>query len=347
MLKILFLSTSPKDRNPYIKQLTKALEDVDVEVSLSWIFPNSLWLLKNRKKYQLLHIHWPSVLYRFERLTWLRFPVVIFRFYLAKLLGYKIVWTAHNLMPHEQTTPRLDKVFRQILVTHGHGVIFHCQAAYRMFVEMFSSPRAHAFIPHGNYDGCYTRPLPKDVAREKLGLPQGGIVFLCFGKIREYKGLEHVSKMFSVLGANCHLVIVGSGSREAELRLRSVIQPENIHLNVGFVPDDEVSIYFSAADALITPYEAVTTSGTAILGLTFGLPVIAPAIGCLPELLSSGAGILYSPFEKEGLLRAIQAFLQNDKITLSRQARQVSDSLDWKLIGEQTAAFYNAVLSNV
>ncbi len=59
------------------------------------------------------------------------------------------------------------------------------------------------------------------------------------------------------------------------------------------IPDDQMQVYLRAADAVVLPYRDVLSSGSAILAMTFGQPVIAPAIGCLPESLGSEGTILY------------------------------------------------------
>ena len=67
-----------------------------------------------------------------------------------------------------------------------------------------------------------------------------------------------------------------------------------------------MQMYLRAADAVVLPYKDVLTSGSAILAMTFGQPVIAPAIGCLPESLGAEGTILYDPSTPDGLERALR-----------------------------------------
>ena len=53
------------------------------------------------------------------------------------------------------------------------------------------------------------------------------------------------------------------------------------------------------------PFRDILTSGSAILALSHGRPVIAPAIGCLPETLPADAAILYDPDAPEALGAAL------------------------------------------
>lgn len=77
-----------------------------------------------------------------------------------------------------------------------------------------------------------------------------------------------------------------------------------------------------------------------MVGLSYGLPVIAPDLGCLPELLGSGAGLLYRHDDPAGLSRALAAAKVADLPLMSRVAQARADELAWADIAGQTAAVY-------
>ncbi|CAN0479167.1 unnamed protein product, partial [Phaeothamnion confervicola] len=58
----------------------------------------------------ILHFHWPSILYggktpaEFTRKT-AKFVAVLDQ---ARSIGCRVVWTAHNVFPHENPFPELD-----------------------------------------------------------------------------------------------------------------------------------------------------------------------------------------------------------------------------------------------
>ena len=56
-----------------------------------------------------------------------------------------------------------------------------------------------------------------------------------------------------------------------------------------FVPDGEVQHYLLAADAVVLPFKEILTSGSAMLALSFGRPVVAPH-GWVTLLISSESG---------------------------------------------------------
>jgi glycosyltransferase involved in cell wall biosynthesis len=100
-----------------------------------------------------------------------------------------------------------------------------------------------------------------------------------------------------------------------------------------------MQVFLRAADAMVLPYRDVLTSGSAILGMTFGLPIIAPRIGCLPETLE-GCSILYDPDEPWGLRAALDGALEADLAALGAEGARIAATLDWGPIGARTARIY-------
>ena len=107
-----------------------------------------------------------------------------------------------------------------------------------------------------------------------------------------------------------------------------------VSAHIKFIPDEEVQVFFNAADVVILPYRAVLTSGSAILAISFGKPVIAPALGLITDLIRDGEeGLLYDPDEPGGLLRAMRRFLDLDARARTRMgaaARATAARLSWK-----------------
>lgn len=68
------------------------------------------------------------------------------------------------------------------------------------------------------------------------------------------------------------------------------------------IDDFVLKDYMKAADVMVLPYRDIINSGSAILGMSFGKAIIAPHLGCIPEILKSEGGILYDPNDKNGLL---------------------------------------------
>ena len=106
-----------------------------------------------------------------------------------------------------------------------------------------------------------------------------------------------------------------------------------ISLHLQFVPDDQVHQFFSGVDAVVLPFTDVLTSGSAILALSFGKPVIAPALGCLPELITDQCGVLFDPNNPDGLQESMMKVRLNrynsDEIKL-----YMKNNFNWDNIAE-------------
>ena len=108
------------------------------------------------------------------------------------------------------------------------------------------------------------------------------------------------------------------------------------------VPDEDVQVFFRAADAVAMPYVDITTSGAVMLAMSFGLPVVAPALGCIIEAVPVGAGFLYDPDEPNGLRDAILR-VRKDRSRLGEMgkvARDRAEHATWSQMALATLQAY-------
>ena len=122
---------------------------------------------------------------------------------------------------------------------------------------------------------------------------------------------------------------------EPEVLRRSIDSQFEVSLHLRRIPDADIQIFMRASDFLVLPFRKVLTSGSAILGLSFGLPVIAPRSGLLPTLLTDGhEGFLYDPEDAQGLSGALCRALnlpstQRSQMAICAQAK--ARTFDWRL----------------
>jgi beta-1,4-mannosyltransferase len=294
------------------------------------------WLVSHRGRLDYLHLHWPSFLYRDSGVAaglarFMRFALLLA---LARLCRIRLLWTAHNLYPHERSHPAmLDRMGRTMLIRLCHRVFAHGECAAAIVAREFPAVRDKlVVIPHGHWIDYYAHGTDRVTARARLGIPQDQYVFLSFGSCREYKNLEHLVRSFQQIAPRgSALWIVGRFQDEAYAeRVRRQIEerPRGIRLVNSYVPDEDVQYYFHACDSVVLAYADVLTSGGAMLALGFGRPVIAPRLGHLQDVIDAGCGILYEPREPEGLARAMEvaAGRNFDDAAILQHARR----FDWR-----------------
>ncbi len=227
-----------------------------------------------------LHLHWPEWMVTDHnrvraraRSAWLAGLLDV-----AKLRGVRIAWTAHNLLAHDDPQPDVGRAARAKLLAR-------CDAVFGHFPEAEADARTLGFggvfalTPHPNYRREYPMaPTTRD-AREQLRVATAARVWLAFGAIEPYKGLDRlVAEFRRCAPAREQLIVAGAPRSERavdDLRRASAGDPR-VRLEVRFIPDDEVPTFFAAADATVLPYREFYTSGVAMLSLTFGCPIVGP-----------------------------------------------------------------------
>ena len=115
------------------------------------------------------------------------------------------------------------------------------------------------------------------------------------------------------------------------------------------LPAAEVHTLFSEAWAIVLPYTDGTQSGVAALALGFERPVVASAVGSIPELVRHGQnGLLVPPSDLEALVHAIRLTITTDGLwcELSDGAKKLRDGeLSWRTIADATGRVYVAAAS--
>jgi len=338
--------------NLYIRLLATSLSRIGVEVQSMPTHLTADWLTKNRDDSggQILHFHWPSYSYTVGDREQTRQLVDswIGLLKLARTLDYKIVWTAHNLYPHDALHLDLQCKAREHLIRGSSAVIVHTNAALREITSTF--PELQPFtvvIPHGHYMGCYSRYHSSSDARVRLGVPKDSFIYLSFGHIRPYKGIPSLLTTFSEAKLDDSVLLIAGQPWTATIGrdlLTETRSLDHVYLHPFFVPDDEVPIYFAAANVVVLAYSEALTSGVSVLAHSLGKPVIAPAIGGLLEMVPPGTGWLYDPYDSNGLRDALRLCQNADQAVTSESCIEFARSLDWHTIALATRELYLTIL---
>lgn len=337
------------EANPYGGLLARGLATAGVELVAGHAeMFNRAWLEENQGVVDVLHLNWPHYMYEApalpERVA--RAAELIANLTLARTLGYKVVWTVDNLFPHDSPNRDLDRLVRLALTNCCTAVIVHCTHAGRLVQQHFHRTEKVFVIPHGHFIDAYPNTMSRAEARRQLGIDEAQFVYLFFGNVRRYKGLEPLLATFQALPDPQSVLLLAAKSynsygddfvahaRQADPRI--IVRPSR------FFANEEFQLFFNAADVGVFPFVDVLTSGSTITALSFGLPVIVPAVGCLPELVDDEVGILYDQQQPAALETAIRAIQQRDPGQLRQAAYQRAQSLDRTMIGQRTLAAYQA-----
>ena len=302
------------------------------------------WLFSNRTHIKYIHLHWLFGIYDpFNNgLTYGKAIKFISKIIFAKLLGYRILRTVHNFLPHEATRPTLENWIRRKTSGLADITIVHCNYAKNLILAKWKVKEDKIrVIPHGSYNGYYLNTISCEDARKLLGVNDDCFIFLFFGMLRDYKGIKPLIQSFQeiqTIKPKTRLIIAGRPFNEIIKREieETAACNEKISCFLRYVPDEEVQCFFNASDAIVLPYQNVLTSGAAVLALSFGKPVVLPGKGCIPELIDEETGFLYHDkiSLREALLRAIRCkSLSNNN--MNKKALKIADDLQWGKLVEK------------
>ncbi len=191
-------------------------------------------------------------------------------------------------------------------------------------------------VAHPRYDLPFTRPMPdRESAREQLGLDSGEAVFLFFGLVREYKGLDVLLEALSLLETESRWTCLIAGefyeSREPyEARIREFGLEERVIMYDRYIPNSEVPGFFAAADLTVLPYRHATQSGVAALSIACNRPVLTTRVGALPETIVEGENGWLVPPEDPAALASVLRDISRDRKTACLPVTEGQSGLpDW------------------
>lgn len=292
----------------------------------------------------IVHIHWsdPFLISSNKFVSIIKSTGFICELLILKAFGSKLVWTVHNISGHEDKSD-LQLLFTKLLARLNNRLISHCSSASNEIKRLYGKNLQVTVIPHGNYIRQYKNDTTRAQARNVLKLDEKDIVFLHFGYIRPYKGiLELINAFKKIENQNAKLLIVGKPFDDKtanEININS--NDRRIKNILRFIPDDDIQIYMNAADVIVLPYKNILTSGTAILSMSFGKPIIAPAIGCIPDIIDEKGGFLYK--EENELSRVLEMVINTDRNTLLNMGKynlETVEQFEWNKIGKKTFEIY-------
>ena len=256
--------------------------------------------------------------------------------------GAKVLVVVDNAIPHERRPG--DIVLGRYFFGAVDGCVVMSEAVGRD-LETLGVTASVRQIRHPIYDLFGEAPSQAE-ARASLGLPPEGPVLLFFGFIRKYKGLHVVlESMPRVVEAlpNVRLLVAGE-FYDDEAPYRAMIEQyglqEHVQVYAGYIPDDEVPTYFSAADVVVQPYVSATQSGVAQIAFHFDKPSIITDVGGLAEVvLHEKAGLVVPPEDPGALAEAVVRFFNEDLCAaLTEGVRQEKPKYSWDRLYEAVEA---------
>ena len=257
-----------------------------------------------------------------------------------KLRRVRFVWTVHNLYPHNAKHYGMERFMRTLICRFCDKLIVASESAKRRVSAEFGVPADKlSVVKHGHYSGVY-KPQGKDI-RRKYGVPSDADVYLFVGAVKAYKGVGDLIEAFRAVRTDrSYLVVAGQADEEMAAMLNRLEDTGNIVLDLRFIPDEEIADLIGAADVMVMPYKEITTSGSAILGLTFRKRIVMPDLEFIDEYFKEGMVFRYDPADRNGLAEAMNVAMHASKTEEAPDYDEALAQLDWSAIARQTKNVY-------
>jgi glycosyltransferase involved in cell wall biosynthesis len=233
-------------------------------------------------------------------------------------------------------------------------VVTVCEAFAKELVSM-GVPRARIHVQHNSIRSeLAVSGRGTHVLRRKLGLNEDERMILAVGRLSKEKAQIDLLRAFRKLSdthaeVNARLVIVGDGPERGQLE--DAASSLGIGDRVVFTGQvKNVEVYYGAADVLVNPSHSEGSPYVLLEAMAAGLPIVATAVGGVPELFENNETALLVPAsDPRAMADAIARLLNGEKLAaqLAENASElVSSRLSPEAYVRSLAKVYRAVISS-
>ncbi|RJP68702.1 MAG: glycosyltransferase [Candidatus Abyssobacteria bacterium SURF_17] len=252
-------------------------------------------------------------------------------------LSCEIVVICHNVIEHEENL--LKQLATRAVLSRADRLITHSREETRKAGELLGNNLNIITAFHPSYADLSPVRYPKEEAKEKLGFK--GDVILFFGFVREYKGLD---VLIEAMPAILHekkvtLLIAGEFWKGKAAYLEQIdrcgIGP-HVRIIDRYIPNEELGLYFGAADLVVQPYVGASGSGVCQLAFGFDRPVVGSRIGSIAEVVEDNVnGRLVAPGDPQELAQAVSASLEPATLhRYSANAERTKERFSWEKLAD-------------
>ena len=259
-------------------------------------------------------------------------PMYLYLLHTCNKKGIRVVFLCINVFEHEDSG--LKKFLAKLVIKRIDAIIVHSEQERKQILAFHpaASVRKH-LLPLFQYDA-----KPSSGRNKHLNL-------LFFGFVRPYKGLDTLLQAVGILKSlDIKLRIAGEfwNDKDAYAGLIGELDiSEKVEIVDRYVPDDEMSRYFSDADLVVLPYRKSITSGVIATAYGYGKPVLATDVGGFHEVILDGyTGKIVPPDDPRALADGIEWFMANRQTDFEDNIfRFTSQKMSWNSLVDTIETF--------
>jgi glycosyltransferase involved in cell wall biosynthesis len=251
-----------------------------------------------------------------------------------------------NVIPHEKRTG--DKILTRYFTNSIDGAIVMSKTVMDD-LKTFREKIPVRLSPHPLFDN-YGAPVGRSLALAALNLNPDESYLLFFGFIRAYKGLDLLIEALAdkrLRNRKLKLIVAGE-FYEDDTPYKDLIRKLNLENNIiffdHFIKDNEVPLFFSAADLVVQPYKTATQSGVTQIAFYFEKPMLVTDVGGLKEIVPDGkCGYVVEP-KPEFISEAIIDFFDNNrKVQFIEGVKLEKEKFSWDKMTGAIVEVYNNI----
>ena len=217
----------------------------------------------------------------------------------------KFVCQVDNVEPHEHHI--IDKPCNHYYLGAVDGFVYMSEQVGGELKAYTSAPAIYS--PHPMFEN-FGAAVERSEACEKLNLDSSQKYSLFFGLIRDYKGLDLLLEAWAKWRPEGRKLLVAGEFYSSREKTYALIEKlglqDSVVMHEGFVADEYVRYYFSAADSLLLPYRTATQSGVTQIAYNFSMPMLVTGVGGLPEIVPDGRVGVVCEASVDGIIEGLQ-----------------------------------------
>jgi len=307
--------------NLFVQTLVSGLRSLNISVDLSL---DLFWDDKRAHLYDIIHIHWPEELFRWEHITDDNLRDLRSKLSSLRDEGVKMVYTRHNLIPHYSSLPLLE--LYSIVETYSTTIVHMGDFSRNEFDSKYpGNNQTHAIIAHHIYENEYDEQITQKDARTRLGISTKKFVILSFGKFRQNEEMLMVLKAFCLSPIKNRYLLAPRffpfekrpQNKRCINRFLSVlgyyvVRPLSRCFNTRLglvkelVSNEDLPVYFAAADVVFIQRINILNSGNIPSSFLFKKVVVGPDCGNISEILRATGNPTFDPHDHRSIVTALK-----------------------------------------
>jgi len=259
-------------------------------------------------------------------------PMYLYLNHYLKKKGIRVLFLCINVFGHEDNP--VKKFLTKSILGRARNFIVHSeQEKLEILAFNLTAKVGKHLLPLFEYDA---------------GLParhDHTLHLLFFGFVRHYKGLDVLLKAIGILrGCDISLRIAGEFWHDKQRYLTLISElgiADKVEIIDRYVPDHDMSSYFTSANLVVLPYRETITSGVIATAYGYKKPVLATNVGGFFEVIQDGyTGKLVAPDDPQALADGIIWFLSNRQIDFAENITEfTTQTMSWSSLVDMIEEF--------